>query len=156
MGLNQINGNPGTATQGGTPPIVGANILDGFASSPSTTSGILITIPAGRTWVGTLTITCAVSVTAAVATTGSATGTITTANGSGTVIPAAGTYARCDAIAAANVAGGLTGTDASEDVGPIPFVVQAPAAGTVTISYTITVAGASSAQVTCMCAGLLQ
>lgn len=131
-----------------------ANILAGFqtfgASGGPTT---IITVPAGRTWVGTISASASTDEVAAGAIAGQALMVVTTA-GAG-VVPAAGTILACQALAGANAATGLSGTQGANTTGPIPFTIVAPAGNAVTVQATFTGTGTvSRGDVTC--AGYLQ
>lgn len=130
-----------------------ANVLSGFQTFAATTAATtVITIPAGRTWRGTVSISVACQNAGANAATAQATGLVTTA-GAG-VIPAAGSYFRCDALAGANVAAGTVG-DSGDNFLSSPFTVVAPAANPVTIQATATVTG-SGGQVSVTATGALE
>lgn len=134
-------------------PTAAADVVAGFqtfaASGGPTT---VITVPQGRTWVGTVTVQAASAEAAAGTVGATATGTVTTA-GVG-VTPAAGTYLRADAIAGANAAGGTTGSDAS-GFASLPMTVVAPGANNVTIQATAAITG-TQGQVSVSAAGALQ
>lgn len=101
-----------------------ANILDGF----STAAGTLLTIPAGRTWVGTIAINGGVAVAAG----GSATtGTVTISTAGSGVTPAAGNYLQLVCVAPASGAA-LDGTNAQQEI-DCQFQVVSPAANSTTI-----------------------
>ena len=120
-----------------------SDILNGHQAFTSTTGATtLITVPAGRSWRGSLHIVCDVAVAAASATAGQALGTITTA-GTG-VNPAAGTYLTCEARAGANAATGAVGSQGHNSVSVDDFIVVAPAGNAVTIQAASTNAGTSS------------
>lgn len=130
-----------------------ANILDGRQAFTATTGATtLITVPAGRVWVGVIGANCAAQVAAASATAGEATAIFTT-TGVG-VTPAAGTVFGVHCLVAANVAAGLVGTDGSE-ASSTPFVIIAPVGNTVTIAVASTNTGTSSV-VDAWAIGLLQ
>lgn len=132
--------------------IVAANILIGFINT--TASGgptTVITIPAGRTWVGSVTVQCVCYNAAAVTSAAVATGVVTTA-GTG-VVPAAASYLRCDAVVGADAVGGLDG-DQSEAFNTAEMYVVAPAGNSVTVAITSTVTG--TGRVNCTASGLLQ
>jgi hypothetical protein len=134
-------------------PTAAADILSGFQTFAATTAATtLITIPAGRTWVGTISVSVACQNAAANAATAQATGVVTTA-GAG-VTPAAGSYFRCDALAGANVAAGLVG-DSGDNFLSSPFTVAAPVGNSVTVQVAATVSG-SSGQVSASAIGALQ
>ena len=139
---------------GGRPTTPGGNdILDGlqtFAATAAATT--VITVPAGRTWTGTIAISCACQNAGANAATAQATGIVSTA-GAG-VLPAAGNYLRCDALAGANVAAGTVG-DSGDNFLSSPFTVVAPLGNAVTVQAAATVAG-SGGQVSVSAIGALQ
>ena len=137
-----------------TPAIpAAANVLDGFNTTNATQAATtLITVPAGRTWVGTVTINCTAFANAASAVGATGTGIISTA-GAG-VTPVAGNYLRCDASVGGNAAGGTVG-DGDANNTTSPMVVAAPAGNSVTIQIASTVAGAAG-QVSASAIGLLQ
>ena len=136
----RISGTNPLPTTAGAP--TAANVLVGFQSFAATTAATtLLTVPAGRTWVGTIAATCSVGVAAASSTAGQARAVFATA-GTG-VTPAAGTVAACEAKAGANAAAGLTGTsDTAQMV--LPLTVVAPAGNSVTVTVATTQAGTSS------------
>lgn len=119
-----------------------ANVLNGvlevFATTAATT---VITIPAGRTWVGTVGAAVAVGNAATNAAAGACSASITTA-GTG-VTPTAGqvmgVYSYCGATGATSVAG----TNGSNRMS-MPLVVVAPAGNTVTVRAAVTCTGASA------------
>lgn len=114
-----------------------ANILAGFATLTANGTTTLITVPAGRTWVGQVGVSCAVNQAGAGTATGLADASIGTANGTGTVVPAAGSYVQVRAEAGANVAGGTVGTQDSTAVAGQRLVVVAPAGGTALVQVTL-------------------
>ena len=133
------------ATYDGVPfvrPIVGpadADINVGYLSHTSTTGATtLLTVPAGRTWAGTVTIVAAVAKDAAATTTAQARAVIATA-GTG-VVPAAGTILACEAKAGANAVGGVTGSQGGNSIAA-RVVVRAPVGNAVTLTLVSTVAG---------------
>lgn len=131
----------------------GADILDGLQTFAATTAATtVITVPAGRTWVGTIAISCACSNAGANAVAAVATGVVSTA-GAG-VIPAAGSYLRCDAQAGANVAAGTVG-DSGDNFLSSPFQVVAPVGNAVQVQATATIAG-TAGQVSVSAIGALQ
>jgi hypothetical protein len=118
-----------------------ATVLAGFQTFAATTGATtVITVPAGRTWSGWVSLSVTVANAGANAVAAAATGTLTTA-GAG-VTPAAGTYLRCDAFAGANVAAGTVGDQDASTVS-MPFVVAAPAGNPVTLQATATIAGSA-------------
>ena len=130
-----------------------ADIVTGYQGFSATTANTtVVTIPAGRTWVGTVSVECACQEAAAGTVTAQATGIITTA-GTG-VTPAAGTYGRCDALAGANAATGTVGTDATATL-QFPLTVVAPGGNAVQIQASATIAG-TGGQVNVTASGTLQ
>lgn len=143
----------GSLAPGSGTATAAANVLIGFqnaiASGGPTT---VITVPAGRIWKGevSLQVTCfnaAANTASAVAT-----GLVTTA-GTG-VVPAAGSYLRCDAVIGADTGTGLDGTGAT-GYNSIAMVVIAPAGNGVTLQLTSTVSG-SGGRINCTASGQLQ
>ena len=129
-----------------------ANVLTGFQSFTSTTAATtVVTIPAGRTWVGTVGVSCAVSIAAASSTAGQARAVVTVA-GTG-VTPAAGTILAAEAKVGANAATGTVGGSESRSA-TSPFTVIAPAGNSVTIQVASTNAGTASV-VDCWATGAL-
>lgn len=129
------------------------DIVAGLLSHTSTTSAAtIVTVAAGRTWVGSVTISCDVGVAAASATAGQALGIVSTA-GTG-VVPAAGTYIACEARAGANAATGTVGSSGSNSI-TVPFTVVAPVGNVVTIQGASTIAG-TNGRVDYSAAGVLQ
>ena len=102
-----------------------SNILCGLAI---TNGGTIITIPAGRIWQGTVTLSGSTLV-AIAGTALSASARVSTA-GTG-VIPAAGDYVRLD-IGAPASAVGLAGTSANGSISA-PMLVAAPSGNAVTL-----------------------
>ncbi len=126
----------------------------GFTSATATTSAAtLITIPPGRTWVGTVTISCSSTASAGSAVTGSAVGTVQTAS-TGAVLPPVGNILGCVAQAAANAATGLSGSGSSNTVSAVVTVVS-PVGSTTKLTTTVTISG-SSGQVMSSANGVLQ
>lgn len=116
-----------------------AQVLDGFASFAATTvATTLLTIPAGRTWVGTVGGSVAVSVAAAAATAGKARAVFSTAGAA--AVPAAGTILALEAQAGANAATGTAGSGGNS-AQTVPVTVIAPAANAVQLQVTTTITG---------------
>lgn len=116
-----------------------ADIIVGFLShTASAGPSTLLTVPAGRTWIGTLAVAVAVDNAGANAVEGRARAVIATA-GTG-VVPAAGTIFACEAKAGANVLGGTVGSQGNNKL-EVRAVVQAPAGNAVTLTLTSTIAG---------------
>lgn len=147
--MSQGGGTQPTSAGGGQ----AATITDGFQTFAATTGATtVVAVPAGRTWNGTITITCACQNAGANAATAQATGVVSTA-GAG-VTPAAGNYIRCDALAGANVAAGTVG-DSGDNFTSVPFTVVAPAGNPVQIQAAATITG-SGGQVSVSAIGALQ
>lgn len=116
-----------------------ANVLVGYQTFTATTGATtLITVPAGRTWVGTVGVACAVTTTAGSSTAGQARAVVTVA-GAG-VTPAAGTIMAAEAKSGANAVTGLVGTQGHRSAS-LPFTVVAPGGNAVTIQVTTTITG---------------
>lgn len=129
-----------------------ANVLTGRVATTATTAATtIVTVPAGRTWVGTVGASVSCAVTAATATEGRASAVISTA-GTG-VTPAAGVYLGVDAVAGANAATGTTGNGAA-NYGSAPLAVVAPAGNAVTIQVATTNTG-TVARVDAFASGML-
>ena len=119
-----------------------ANILNGFQSFAATTGATtLLTVPAGRTWVGVVGVSCTASVAAASSTAGQARCVVATAGAN--VTPAAGTVVACEAKAGANAATGTVGSNAAQRAS-VPVTVIAPAGNAVTLTVVTTQAGTAS------------
>jgi hypothetical protein len=143
------------SASGGTAqsPVAPADVLAGYQGFAATTAATtVITVPAGRTWVGTVTIQCAAAEVAAGLVAATATGIVSTA-GVG-VTPAAGTVLRCDALVAANAAGGTISADSASSVSQ-PLIVVAPAGNPVQVQAAATIAG-TAGQVNVTASGVLQ
>lgn len=130
-----------------------ANILDGFQTFTATAGATtLITIPAGRVWVGEVDVNVACAETAAGAVQAQATAQIAT-SGAG-VTPAAGIIATVQAVAGVNSATGTVGTQGHAS-NKFSLVVVAPVGNAVTLTVTPTVAG-TFGSVNVSALGLLQ
>ena len=117
-----------------------ADMLSGHQAFVATVGATtVITVPAGRTWVGAVALACDVALAAAVVTTGRAFAQVTTA-GTG-VTPAAGTYLSCEARAGANAATGTVGSQESTSLVVPDFYVAAPAGNAVTLQMSATITG---------------
>jgi len=138
-----VQGVAGGQGVGVTPAVpTAANILDGQRTDVATTAAAtLITVPAGRTWIGTVAISCVATEAAAGAAVAFADGVLTTA-GAG-VTPAAGAVFEVQALAAANAATGTVGSQ-SAVFGSIRLVVVAPGGNAVTVQAASTISGGSS------------
>lgn len=114
-----------------------ANILNGFQTFTATTvATTLLTIPAGRTWVGQVGVACAVEVAAAATTAGQARGVVAVAGTGAT--PAAGTVFAVEAKAGANAATGTVGTSGNNHA-LLTVAVVAPSGNAVTVTVTTTI-----------------
>lgn len=123
------------------PTPLAADVLAGRQVFTATTAATtLITIPAGRTWVGQVGASVATSVVAAATTAGRASAEISTA-GTG-VTPGAGVYLGVDALQGANAATGTVG-GGNSNFGSTPLTVVAPAGNAVTVQVACTVTGTS-------------
>lgn len=119
-----------------------ANVLNGFQTFTATTGATtLLTVPAGRTWVGKVGAGCSTTVAAAGLTAGQARAVIATA-GAG-VTPAAGTVFAVEANAAVNAATGTVGSSAQASQ-VMPLTVVAPGGNSVTLTVVTTQGGTSS------------
>lgn len=111
------------------------DILYGYASATAdVASTALVTVSAGRTWVGEVCASVHLTKAAAAATGGEIIATFLTA-GTG-VVPAAGTYFGVNAGAGANAATGTVGTQGG-DSNCSKWTVVAPAGNTVTVNYAV-------------------
>jgi hypothetical protein len=144
-----------TSVPGGSnPAVVGPNILQGHQIIAATQAATtIITIPAGRVWVGQLAASCACDNAGANAVEAVATCLFTSANGTGTVTPAAGNLFSISATAGANVAAGTVGSQ-GDNYGAINATVTA-VGGTALVQVTTTQAGTNSS-VRATAYGLLQ
>lgn len=118
-----------------------ASILDGRQTFSATTGATtLITVTAGKTWIGTIgaSVDCNEVAAATAACKANATFTTTGAN----MTPAAGTYFACQATSGANAATGVTGTQGANFCS-VPFTAVC-ASGTCTIAVATTQAGTAS------------
>lgn len=119
------------------------DILDASLSHTATTAATtIITVPAGRTWVGYIFISCAVGIAAASTVAGQARGVISTA-GTGP-FPAAGNYFPVEAKCGANAATGTVGMSGNNS-GAVIMTVTAPAGNSVTVQGTTTITGTAGA-----------
>jgi len=118
------------------------DILSGYQTFTSTTvATTVITVPQGRTWVGTISANCSCAEAAAGTAQPQARAVFTTAGTN--VTPAAGSYFAVDARSGANAAAGLVGSGGS-NFGSTPFTITAPAGNSVTLQVTTTLAGTAS------------
>lgn len=112
------------------------NLLGGALSHAATTaSATLLTVPAGRTWSGTVSIAAAAATAAGSATEGQARAVVSTA---GAGAAPSGTVAAAEARSAPNAATGTVGNAGSTTV-TVPVVVVAPAGNPVTLMLTSTI-----------------
>lgn len=117
------------------PAITAANILDGFATATAVTAATtLITIPAGRTWIGVLSIQCATTLEAGTTTDRQITGVLSTA---GAGVTPSGNQLQCDAIAGAGTAAGTIGGQATAFNQTVRMVVIAPGGNSVTVQWAV-------------------
>lgn len=125
-------------------PAIG-NILAGLLTHTATTAAAtIVTVPAGKTFRGKVTVSVTLSKAGAATGNGEAIAVVSTA-GTG-VTPAAGNYFAVSAFAGANVAAGLTGTE-GQNCGSQNFIVNAPAGNSVTIQGATTINSATDARV---------
>lgn len=129
-----VNGNP-TAVTAPTP----TSILSGGTTQTGAGSTTIITIPAGRTWIGAIGVT-ATAQNPPVTATGTLGVRISTV-GAG-VVPAASTpYVACDVALDATVTGALSGANGADNASNPHLAVVAPAGNSVTLSLDISVTG---------------
>lgn len=128
----------GAVTTSSTAPAA-ANVLNGFQSFAATTAATtLITVPAGRTWLGEVGAAVSVANAAAAAAAGQARAVFATA-GAG-VTPVAGTVLAAEAKAGANAATGTVGSQSANN-SRMALTVVAPAGNAVTVTVAATIAG---------------
>lgn len=101
-----------------------------------------LTVPAGKTWVGKVTLSVTATKDAAATTGGSVRAVVTTA-GTG-VTPAAGAIFEVDTAVGANAATGTSGTQSS-NCGSLEIMVAAPVGNTVSLQFQTIVANISTA-----------
>jgi hypothetical protein len=119
-----------------------ADILCGRAIFAVTTAATtLITIPAGRTWYGTIGASCSCSV--APTNTGAGNAKVVFQTAGTNVTPAAGIYFGVEAKCSQNSATGISGTQ-GDNFGSTHFVVVAPAGNSVTLDVVTTQAGSAT------------
>jgi hypothetical protein len=129
-----------------------ADIVDGFATFAVTTAATtLITVAAGTTWQGTVSLNCSCANAGANAVQAQATAVVSVSGAGAT--PAAGNYLRCSAYAGANVAAGTVGDSAANSIN-VPFTVVAGAGAPALIQVATTQAGTVS-EVNASCIGQL-
>lgn len=135
----------------GAPPA--ADILDARSHQVAAGTATVLTVPAGRTWVGTVNITVSAG-NEPVTATGSVIATLQTA-GAG-VTPTAGSYFGTSVVLPGTVAGALSGVT-GDNSAATTFTVVAPAANAVTLAINTTVTGTvSELDIVCSAVGLLQ
>lgn len=110
---------------------VAANILDGNFDSTGAASGTLITIPAGRTWIGYITTSVSAFVNANSSTGTNIFGYTTTAGAGATPSPSA-LIGKVQVLMAANSATGLTGTNETGSI-TVRVVAIAPVGNSITL-----------------------
>lgn len=131
-----------------------SDILSGYLQHTSTTSAAtVITVPAGRTFVGTVAVSVAASKAAAATGNGLVSALIATAGPN--VTPAAGTIFAVSTRIGANAAAGTAGTNGS-NFGEMPITVVAPAGNTVTVTLASTLTSITEGAVDCSIFGVLQ
>src|SRR5690348_5179073 len=130
------------------------DILAGYVQHTSTTAdATVITVPAGRTFVGRVAVSVAASKAAAATGNGLVSALIKTAGTN--VVPAAGTYFAVSARIGANAATGVVGTQGS-NFGSMPITVVAPAGNSVTVTLSSTLTSTTEGAVDCSIWGVLQ
>ena len=131
-----------------------ADIVTGYLQHTATTgAATLLTVAAGRTWVGTVTVSVAASKAAAATGNGLVSALIATA-GTG-VAPAAGTVFAVSARIGANAASGLSGTQGA-NFGSIPMTIVAPAGNAVTLTLASTLTSTTEGAVDACAFGVQQ
>lgn len=121
------------ASGSATSAVEAADVLDGFLNAVGAIAATtFLTVPAGRTWVGTVSVNAAVGVAAASAADGQVTATVSVA-GAGAA-PPAGTVFQVQAKAAANAAGGTVGTQGANS-GSTPLTIVAPTGNAVNLQF---------------------
>lgn len=143
-------GNVRTAPQRPT----AADITVGYLQHTSTTAAAtLLTIAAGRTWVGRVTVSVAASKAAAATGNGLISAVIATAGTN--VTPAAATVFAVSARIGANAASGLSGTQGN-NWGSMPMTVVAPTGNSVTLTLASTLTNTTEGAVDAAAYGILQ
>lgn len=131
-----VSGSVGTTAAS---PAAADVVVGHLAHTATTAAAAFLTVAAGKTWRGTVTITCDVAVIAGDATAGRALGVVATA-GTG-VTPSAQTVLSCEARCGANAATGTVGSQGNNAVAIEAFVLIAPAGNSVTLTGDTTIAG---------------
>lgn len=130
------------------------DVLAANASVTSTTaSTALITVSAGRTWVGTVCLSVAGSKAGAATGNGEVLASILTAGTN--VVPAAGTYFEVDTAIGANVVAGTVGTNGA-NANCTQFTAVAPAGNTITVNYAATCTSTTACRVSASANGVMQ
>lgn len=129
----------GSVSTTGAIPAAADVIVGHLAHTATTAAADFLTVAAGETWRGCVTITCDVGIAAASTTAGQALGVVTTA-GTG-VTPSASTVLSCEARCGANAATGTVGSQAANSVTINDFVLIAPVGNAVTLQGATTIAG---------------
>lgn len=140
--------NPIPVTVGAIPA---AGVLVGQLTHTTTTgAATLLTVPAGKTWEGTVAVSATGSKAAAATGNGEVAGVIATA-GTG-VVPTAGTVFAVRAYIGAGAVGGLAGAQGSQ-FGSVPLTVVAPAGNTVTLTLASTLGNVTDGSVDATASG---
>lgn len=131
-----------------------ADIVTGYLQHTSTTgAATVLTVAAGRTWVGVVTVSVAASKAAAATGNGLVSALIATAGTN--VSPAAATVLAVSARIGANAATGTTGTSGSNSLA-MKMTITAPAGNSVTLSLASTLTSTTEGAVDASCFGVLQ
>jgi hypothetical protein len=116
---------------------VSGDILSG---NSTTNNGTIITIPAGRTWVGSINISGSVVIPAAQANAADARPNVTSQGTN--VTPAAGTFlAKAICQVGANAAAGTVGGSSQNSLCVYPVYVQSPSSNSTSLQFSFTVTG---------------
>lgn len=130
------------------------DILSGYLQHTATTgAATVITVAAGRTFVGRVAVSVAASKAAAATGNGLVQALIATAGTN--VTPAAGTIFAVSARIGANAATGTVGSQGS-NFGSVPITVVAPAGNSVTVTLASTLTSTTEGAVDCSIFGVLQ
>lgn len=120
-------------------PLAADVVVGHLAHTATTAAADFLTVSAGKTWRGTISIVCDVAIDAASATAGQALGVVTTA-GVG-VTPPAQTVLSCEARCGANAATSTVGESGNNSVTVQDFVLIAPGGNSVSLQGATTIAG---------------
>lgn len=132
--------------------VVAANVLNGNQNIAATQAATtIITVPAGRTWVGTVGASCSVEEDAAGTVAGRARCIFSISGANAT--PAAGNVFAVEARAGANAVGGTVGGEA-QNFGWMPLTVIAPAGNSVAVQVATSQSGTNT-QVDAFASGAL-